>query len=424
MRRMLVLVLGIALVAAAVSNAAEQEDADRLQTLEQRVEQLETAAGNELKPETIRVYWKNGLKFDSNDGEFKFQIGGRIYNDWLGWSGKDRDVENAVGSLEDGTEFRAARLFVAGTIYKVVKFKAQYDFAGGDADFKDVYVELITVPYVGNVKVGHFKEPMGLEELTSSRYVTFMERALPAAFLPSRNTGVMLHNTAIDDRLTWAAGVFRDSDSYGNSSGGGDYAGTARVTFVPWSDEENNRVSHVGVSYSLRSPQGDMARFRQRPEMHQAAYFVDTGTFASDDLSLVGLEAALVLGPCSIQGEYMMASSDASMASDPEFDGWYIQVSHFLTGEHRPYKKGKFGRVKPNKNFMNSPGPGAWEIAARYSTIDLSDSGIGGGELDDITLGLNWYLNPHTRVMWNYVHADLDDIGDADGFQMRLQIDF
>jgi phosphate-selective porin OprO/OprP len=81
--------------------------------------------------------------------------------------------------------------------------------------------------------------------------------------------------------------------------------------------------------------------------------------------------------------------------------------------------------VKPKNNYSAaSGGTGAWEAKARYSGLDLDDSNITGGELDNITVGLNWYLNPNTRVMWDYVHADKEDIGQADMIMMRLQFDF
>ena len=76
------------------------------------------------------------------------------------------------------------------------------------------------------------------------------------------------------------------------------------------------------------------------------------------------------------------------------------------------------------KNYSYKGGPGAWEVKARYSGLDLNDSNINGGELNNITTGLNWYLNPNTKIMWDYVHADKDDVGQADMLMMRLQFDF
>ncbi len=133
-------------------------------------------------------------------------------------------------------------------------------------------------------------------------------------------------------------------------------------------------------------------------------------------------------GPFSLQGEYVQAIVDSINRNNVCFQGFYIMSSYFLTGEHRPYNKktGAFGRVKPKKNYSSKPdgGKGAWELAARYSYLDLDDKSVNGGRLQDFTFGVNWYLNPNTRVMWNYVFADLADGGDADIFQMRIQIDF
>ena len=155
--------------------------------------------------------------------------------------------------------------------------------------------------------------------------------------------------------------------------------------------------------------------------------FVDTGAFAGDQVDLVGLEAAWVNGPLSLQGEYMMADADRlGGSSDVDFDGYYVQASYFLTGEHRNYKASEaaFSRIKPKENYNAAGGPGAWEVKARYSGLDLSDSDITGGKLNDTTAGMNWYLNPNTKIMWDYVHADKDNIGQADMLIMRLQFDF
>src|SRR5690606_16204002 len=111
------------------------------------------------------------------------------------------------------------------------------------------------------------------------------------------------------------------------------------------------------------------------------------------------------------------------------FDGYYAQLGYFLTGETRPYRNasGIFDRVKPRRNFgwKEDSGWGAWEVTARYSEIDLNDGGIRGGEQADFTLGLNWYLNPNTRIVWNYIHGDVDhDLydGSFDSFLMRFQV--
>ena len=215
------------------------------------------------------------------------------------------------------------------------------------------------------------------------------------------------------------------------------WSATGRVHFAPIAEKE--RVIHLGVAASYRGSDGDNEiRFRERPESHVTdTRLVDTDIIpAYDNETLYGLEAAAVFGPFSAQSEYMQASVDVSgSGSDPDFNGWYIYGSYFLTGEHRPYKasSGSFGRVKP-ASIVGKGGHGAWELAARYSSIDLDDSDIKGGEEDNITLGVNWYATPNIRFMANYVRASTDSTspisypaaGDEDVniYQLRSQVDF
>ena len=404
---------------------ATPKEQARLEDILKRLARLEAreAKQAESSPD-LRIYWKDGLRFDSADKAFRIMIGGRIMNDWA-FMREDSAIRNttAIGDLIDGTEFRRARLYMAGTIYKDIVFKVQYDFAGGDADFKDVFLGL-QLTEVGLLKAGHFKEPFGLEQLTSSKYITFMERSLPDIFTPGRNTGLGLSNHAFDEHMTWAIGLFRETDGFGDTQEEGGFSVSARVTGLPWEDGAD-RFLHLGLS--RRSVPNGIRSFSSRPESHLAPAFVNTGAIAADAEDRIDLELALVYESFSVQGEYMLSNLHRKSGSDPEFSGFYIMGSWFPFGGTRAYKRalGTFSRVKPKQNFSSSgEGCGALELAVRYSQLDLNDSGISGGKLDDISFGLNWYLNPNTRLMWNYVHADLGRVGDADMILMRFQLDF
>jgi len=381
----------------------------------------------EADPSVFKVYWKDGLRFDTADKAFRLKLGGRIYNDWA-WFDQDKSIKNLVGKDDNGTEFRSARLYAAGEIYQRAVFKAEYDFEDGDSSFKDVYVGLVDLPFVGMARVGHFKEPFSLEELTSSRFITFMERALPNALVPGRNTGFGINNAFLDDHLTFGAGVFYDSNDFGESTGD-NYQFTARVTGLPWAPADDQFL-HIGGSVRVGDPDDNSLSFSERPESHLANNYVDTGTFTNAQSQVRwGIEAATVCGPFSVQGEYIATNVDRNGGlSNADFSGWYVFASWFITGEHRAYKRADaaFDRIKPKSNFLIDHGTGAVELALRYSTLSLADGGIQGGELSDITAGLNWYLNPNMRVMSNYVHADLQDlnVGDTNLFEMRFQVDF
>jgi len=234
-----------------------QETAERLEQLEARQVQKEKSLeeqSKELKnfqpqtePADFRVYWKEGVNLATLDGDFKLKIGGRLQTDWF-FSSEDRDIKSNVGEQEDGVEFRRARIYFSGLIYGNVEYKLQLDFAGDDADFKDAYLGLTDFP-LGTLRMGHFKEPFSLDELTSSKYITFMERALPNAFAPGRNTGFMLHNVASDERMTTAIGVFRDTDDNGENVDDGGYNITSRVTALPIYENKGAQLLQLGAAW-------------------------------------------------------------------------------------------------------------------------------------------------------------------------------
>ena len=415
--------------AGASTGSLSPEAEKRISALETEVKDLKESKEKEDDPNTLRFYWDKGLRAKTADGNFSFKFGGRVMWD-AQWFSQDDVSKAAYGDLEDGTEFRRVRLYFSGDIYKDFFFKLQTDFAGGDVALKDAYLGMKNIPALGHIKVGHFKEPFGLEELTSSKYITFIERSMPIeAFAPSRNAGIMIYNDALSKRLFWAAGVFRDVDGTGLSLADRGYAITARLAGTPYFAEKGKKLLHLGAAYSHRVQPDDAARYRSRPECHLSSKrFVDTHSISLvDSVDLLGFEAAMVLGPFSVQGEYIAAMVNGN-SPDYDFSGWYVQASYWLTGEHRKYKDGAFSRVSPKKNFGFGEGSGwgAWEVAARYSQLDLNDGTVGGGKESNWTLGLNWHLNPNMRIMFNYIHAGTDkpDNGDADIFGMRFQVDF
>ena len=375
-------------------------------------------------------------------------FGGRLFCDWMEWGSVDTALETEFGSdaFVGGTECRTARIQMAGEVSDRIGFFIDYDFADGEAKFKDAYMEYRRIAHLGNLRIGHIREPFGLEGLTSSKYTTFMEPALTSAFYPWRNTGLMLHNTAADDIVTWQAGIFRDADATGAGSGEDEFSYTARLASVVWRTEGGGLMVHLGASYSHRNPGDGVARFKSTAENHLGPVLADTGELQANDVSLLGFEAAAGFGPVLLQGEYVRASVDRaeeiSWLGDPvrggsavDFSGYYIQASWLITGETHPFSKGAPSRIKPDRP-LGDGGRGAFELAVRCSGLDLTDTSayIEGGELSNTTVGLNWYTSANSRIMLNYVISsyagpDVEERGeDVEGntsaFLTRVQIDF
>jgi phosphate-selective porin OprO/OprP len=144
------------------------------------------------------------------------------------------------------------------------------------------------------------------------------------------------------------------------------------------------------------------------------------------NINVINFETSLVAGSFSLQSEYLRLNVK-TMFGNETFNALYAQASYFLTGEKRAYKNALngFGRVKPINNFGDG-NMGAFEIAIRYSMAE----GMNDDDMNNITAGLNWHLNPSARVMANYVLSSIENNtqftgkGNFSAFQMRFQIDF
>jgi phosphate-selective porin OprO/OprP len=369
------------------------------------------------------------------------------------WFDQTEASRRAVGPIPDGAFFRRARIGAFGEFYDVVEYRTDFEFASpARPRFLDNWVALTDLPYRSNVVVGHFFEPFTLERNTPNRFITFMERSLADTFAPIRNMGLMTYGHAPDRRATWAVGAFRSmSNDYGEDvSFAPGWAVTGRATGLPWFTEVSlyeRYLLHVGVAYSFRLPGDDPVRFAALPSVRLSQQgvggvpvFVDTGPLDARHNHLVGLESALVHGPFSVQGEWITAPVRRRDGAALNFHGGYVYASWFLTGESRAYSPtpapgrtsgGVFQRVVPKTwVFSLDPsvarrGPGAWELAARWGYIDLNHGPVRGGFLHDVTLGVNWYLNPHAKVQLNLVRAFLDrdnsGVSATDSLALRFQ---
>lgn len=379
---------------------------------------LMAASSGSAQSKEMTVQWKDGLRFESPESEVSMKLGGRILNDWA-WFPERSD---ASVSTSDATEFRRARIYLAGKLGGGLIFKSQIDFSSGEVAFKDMYMGIEDLPVVGELRVGQMKEPFSLEELTSSNYITFMERSPAAAFDAERNTGIMVQNAWSNERVLASLGIFRDTNETGAGRGDAKYNYSARLSGLPYEDTENHRLIHLGMAGSFRKTQDGMYQVSIRPSSHLTDKILHSDVLMANEYALAGFEAAAEMGPFSVDAEYRLANVNAITASNPNLSGFYVAGSWFLTGENRPYNhsEGAFGHVKPSKPLGS--GSGAWEFAVRVTHVDLSDAD--GGQLDDYTVGINWYANNNARVMLNYVYSDANEHGQFSGLQTRFMVYF
>ncbi len=412
-----------------------------------KVEEYEVGSDNKMSG-----IWKNGIEFTSADKASKVHIGGRTQFDAVAFADSNAFLGTGANSVRDAdaVDFRRARLRVDGVMYSTMEWCAEYDLVNSansdpavpatDTDGRVIHVPAPTdlwwsfneVPVIGGLRIGNQKEPIGLEHMTSSRFLDFMERSynqdlFTGAFNNGFSPGIAMSRTVLDDRASVNLGVYKNtSNVFEYGVGDGEYALTGRLTCLPYYDEasKGRALLHLGISGSIRDTDSTM-RYRARGSLRNGPGALnpvlgDTGSFASSQQDLFGLEAAAVYGPWLFQSEYIGSTSKGPTGlvnSLPQgryyAEGFYVEALVFLTGEHREYENrfggGAFGRVVPNENAYFVKGlrraiftKGAWQVGIRYSRADLNDRGLEGGVLDDITLGLNWFLNPNTKIQWNY----------------------
>lgn len=390
----------------------------------------------EEQGEPVDVFQNAGiLVFESPDHRFKWWLDGRVMLDTAYYFNSDNVLAN-------GAELRRGRFAMNFNLWETWAAQFDVDFADSAVAVKDAWIGYQGIPN-SLIRAGHFRAPFGLETLTSSRYITFMERALTDNFSPDRRLGLAW--SYWQKRWHAEAGFFGPAleDSVDTIGQDQTYSVTGRVTGRPYLTDKN--FLHVGAAWSMMQPKAaaNVAltdahrwRVRARPESHvNRGRFIDTGQVLQvDHANLYGLEAAAVFGSLSLQSEYNQETLHRTSAAlaKPMYDGWYAFASWFPTGDRRPYDfiSGEFVRVVPKHKR------GALELVARYSTMDLNDfdANVRGGKEEIFTAGANWYANANIRLMTNYLIVSNDEFAKGDRnyltgdrfnvFQMRLQLNF
>jgi phosphate-selective porin OprO/OprP len=408
---------------------------------------------------------------------------------------QDAFSQARIGDAFDGVSFRRTRLQAIGKLTEFTNYSIEMDFAfPGRPSFMDVWGEQEQIPFFGTVRIGQFRQPGTMDSWTSIRHLEFLERSAPfSASDPFRRVGIMAYSMSDDERTSWAYSMYATGLTFWNGTGTvystigdnrngtqiGDNSGvsfSSRITHLLYYDEpsEGRYLLHVGGGYGYsglggEGKTGPFARtFRSAifPEFYigdQAGVgltgagtplVMDTGRFLANSFNLYHLELAGASGPAHFQSEVLFETInqlDGPVVFQPAA---YVQCGYMLTGEAIGYLKqaGVFDyNVVPFTPFFGTGrhgrirGWGAWELAARWSYVDLSGVNIrpsnilpgppdavppspNAGVLNETTVGVNWWWNRFTRVQFNWIHSMPNYIGYGaapfDIFGSRFQIEF
>lgn len=482
----------------------EQDDKKKADEAKKKQEAAEKGyeVGTDL---SMGVRWNptNGVTFETPNKDFVSHIGVRFQLDSVFFNqsgGLDHPTPAGITNLQDGVFFRRVRPSWDGTAYDIFEWNVEpalEQTLHGIPTWDEMWVGIKEIPLIGTVRVGHQKTPQGLEGdmVSSSKAMTFLERsAYTDAFYQNFSTGIQLTNSVADQRATYTFMFYRqDNDNGVNADGNGvsfqdgAYAYGLRLTALPLWESNGRCFIHVGASANWRLaekldnnaglPQGGVigpreVEFRARPQLRDAIgdfgttpltgnskRLVDTGLVKANSDTILGTEFLSVMGPLSVQAEYGFAAINNAVTlpstnvrpgtpvgthlGDVWFNGGYVEVSYFLTGENRIYDRrlGRLGSTyiaNPNETFFLIRdeddriqwGKGAWELAARLNHLTLNSDRINGGETNALELGVNWYLSNNLKFQFEYLWQDRFDMkpgvnsGSLNGFGIRTQFFF
>jgi phosphate-selective porin OprO/OprP len=438
---------------------------------------------------------------ESEDKAFRFHVGARMQPDFVFGAGADKNVQQGIGGTGpflEGANMRRARLQFDGWVFENIDFDFEYDFSntvfntgtrgGNQTPDKtptntqpfsnlenapgpaDVWASINYMPVIGGFRVGILKPAIGLDHLTSSRFLDFMERSSGFDTYYNRNNGFepgfMFFNHNEEKTATYQLSITRTSNGpFGFNQGGGAWDYSGRLTWLPYFEDDGRYMMHLGIGAKWqgldRSTGVGIANFNTRWLLRNGQSglqdVVALAVLTGQDQAIVNPEFFMNIGSLSIQSEYIasqvngvtnfatqLTPKSVNVPSRSFYSqSAYIQAMYFLTGEYRPYGRTAVHgsgaaptRVVPLSNFFWLPGEsgnifskGAWQVGARYCYTNLEDGQISGGVVNEVTLGLNWFLNPNMKFQWNYAlgHRELQggtSNGNYYGFGMRMAMDF
>lgn len=325
--------------------------------------------------------------------------------------------EGAVeGRVRDG-QVRRGRL-IAVASWDAFGATYAHSFVAEDNPIVALYADWQPLEGV-TLRIGQQNAPFSLNDMTSSRYLTFAERSAAWALVPKDAFGFAAGYAA--DWGTVAGGVYG-----GNVNTGIDEEGVLAILHGSWAPmNEGSSTLHFGVGLGWRDVSNAPTKpafAGTAPSALFAGTLTSTGTIenASDVVS-ANLEAAWVNGPFSLQGEITGVGIARDGASDAFLWGGYGFVTYTLTGERRPYavEAGDFAGIVPDRPVTEG-GPGAWEVGLRLDHLDLSDT-FDGGRQTGIGGVLNWYTTDTTRLTLDAARTFIDG-GANDGARIDTAV--
>lgn len=301
--------------------------------------------------------------------------------------------DSRFGTDNDRFYLRRARLNATGKFLEEFDFRLEGEFAGTlantsglRAQLTDAFINWNRYPEA-NIRVGQFKTPFGFEQLFSDPRLITIERSLASDRLTlSRQLGAQVGGDLLEERLTYAAGVFNGNGANNNFNDDDSFLSAARLSGVLW---------RKGTSaWSL----GGNVFSSEDTSVAASDIGFPGNTFAGERLG-TGVDTQLTAGRFELWAEYLAVDWEPASGREIGSDGWYVQGSYFLI-------------------------PDRLQAVLKAETFDPVDD----DRTDPVeigTAGLGWHFKGHDlKLLVNYLCVRQDGLEDQDKILTRMQVIF
>ncbi|MEJ1968750.1 MAG: porin [Rhizomicrobium sp.] len=442
----------------------------------------------------VQVKLDNGRPvFSSPDGNFTFAVRALAQLDWGYYSqgAGAASLPAAFGpDLSSGANFRRVYLGVQGKAFGNFSYNVNFDFGGSGGTETPGHIQSVYLQYDGLApfafRIGAYPAPASIEDGTSAGDTIFLERNAPSDLQRNIAGGDGRDSVSI---LYLGDEIFGALSYTGNKIGDGAKAlAAAGATAAPnydeqeavvgrlsdrfWHDANTNIVLGVNGTYVIKPPDAvahggatlsttpggtalNSFTLSDPPELtvdSNGTVLATTGSLPTNHITQWGVEAAgnflNIYGQAGYYGiqvdrapvaftQFTAAATSHTQVVQPSnnsFTGWYAQLSWFLTGEQKPYSVATGSFTAPKilhpLGFGDDAGWGAFELAGRYSDLDLNSheldgtdivtnwtgattrtynfyNTVRGGDQRILTAALNWYPNSFVKFAFQYQYVQV-----------------
>lgn len=357
-----------------------------------------------------------GLTVTSADNNFQFHVGGYV----------QADDHNFLGDTPSGNTdqffIRSARPIFEARFYDNFSARLMLDYGNGQTTLVDAYGDYNAADAF-NIRVGKFKDPIGIERWQSEQDILFVERGMTTNLVPYRDNGVQIYGKPLPGSLEYQVALTNGAPDQVNATNNTDNGQnvTARIFAHPLYATGIDALKGFGVG--VAGSYGNRGASLANPDLTtgyvtpaQTKFFTySTSAFADGEQWRLNPQAMYYNGPFSLIGEYVL--EDQGVRSGTVQDtlsnkAWEAITTYVLTGEDA-----RFDGVVPKYNFDPKLDQwGAFELAARVSALYIDKAAFpvlaslatSADAAREMTLGGNWYLNRNVKLNLDFALTSFD----------------